>query len=161
MPMPTITLRTADLADKEAVIDLIQLLNIYEADITGDRLRDRAAAEAYYAELQARIAKHQGRILLAEVEGVIAGLMGFALDEDDAYVVEDLRVRGIVTDLIVQEQWRGRGIGQMLLTEAERLTREKGLKRLLIGVLVGNDGAERTYRAFGFKPYVSMLVKEV
>ena len=49
----------------------------------------------------------------------------------------------------------------MLLREAERLTREAGCKRLLIGALVANERAERTYRAFGFEPYVSILTKEL
>jgi ribosomal protein S18 acetylase RimI-like enzyme len=52
-------------------------------------------------------------------------------------------------------------VGQRLLQEAERLTREGGFKRLHIGVLVANDRAERTYRAFGFEPYVSLLIKDV
>jgi GNAT superfamily N-acetyltransferase len=49
----------------------------------------------------------------------------------------------------------------MLLAEAERLTREAGLKRLTIGALAANSRAERTYREFGFEPYVSVMVKAV
>ena len=64
--------------------------------------------------------------------------MGFAIDEDAAYVTDDVRRHGTVTDLVVQEEWRGRGIGRMLLAEAERLTREAGA-RLVIGALVAND----------------------
>jgi GNAT superfamily N-acetyltransferase len=76
-------------------------------------------------------------------------------------VEDDVRRHGTVTDLVVHEEWRGRGIGRLMLEEAERLTREAGCKRLVIGALVANDKAERTYRAFGFDPYVSILVKEV
>jgi ribosomal protein S18 acetylase RimI-like enzyme len=89
------------------------------------------------------------------------GAMGFSLDQDAAYVADDLRNHGTVTDLIVHNDWRGQGIGQMLLKEAERLTKEAGLKRLFIGVLVANERADRTYRAFGFEPYVSILSKDV
>jgi GNAT superfamily N-acetyltransferase len=49
----------------------------------------------------------------------------------------------------------------MLLAEAERLTRAEGLKRLVIGVLVANEKAERTYRNFGFEPYVAIMKKEL
>ena len=73
---------------------------------------------------------------MSPLEGVIVGAMGFSLDQDAAYVADTLRNHGTVTDLIVHNDWRGRGIGQMLLKEAERLTREAGLKRLFIGVLV-------------------------
>lgn len=159
--MTDLSLRTALPRDRDAVVDLILMLNLYEADLVGDRKRDRKAAMAYHEELLQRLAKRDGRIVLAEVDGAIVGAMGFSLDEDAAYVTDDVRRHGTVTDLIVHDEWRGRGIGRALLIEAERLTREAGLTRLMIGVLVANDKAERTYRAFGFEPYVSILVKAV
>ena len=159
--MTAITLRTALPRDKDAVIDLIHLLNLYEADLTGDRKRDHAAAAAYYGELLQRLARRQGRIVLAEADGVVVAAMGFSLDEDAAYVTEDVRRHGTVTDLVVREEWRGQGVGRMLLAEAERLTREAGCRRLTIGALAANRGAERTYRAFGFDPYVSILIKAI
>jgi GNAT superfamily N-acetyltransferase len=155
----TVSLRTARSADREAVIDLIQILNAHEASLTGDRRRDRAAAARYYEDLQQRLAKRQGRIILAEADRAVVAAMGFCIDEDAAYLTDDVRRHGTVTDLVVREEWRGRGVGRILLAEAERLTREAGLRRLMIGALVANEKAERTYRAFGFEPYVSILVK--
>jgi GNAT superfamily N-acetyltransferase len=159
--MSTITLRTAQPSDRDAVIDLILALNIFEADLTGDRKRNRAAAAAYYDELQQRLSRRDGRIVLAEAQGVAVAAMGFSLDEDAAYITDDVRRHGTVTDLVVHENWRGQGIGRLLLNEAERLTREAGLTRLTIGALAANEKAERAYRAFGFEPYVSILVKAV
>jgi GNAT superfamily N-acetyltransferase len=157
--MTSFRLRTALPSDRDAIVDLIHALNVVEADLTGDRKRDRAAAAAYYDELLQRLSKRNGRIVLAEADGNPVAAMGFSLDEDAAYITDDVRRHGTVTDLIVNDEWRGQGIGRMLLKEAERLTREAGLKRLAIGVLVANEKAERTYRAFGFEPYVSILTK--
>jgi GNAT superfamily N-acetyltransferase len=157
--MATLRLRTAAPSDRETVIDLIHALNVVEADLTGDRKRDRMAAAAYYDELQQRLSRRQGRVVLAEADGVAVAAMGFSLDEDAAYVTDDVRHHGTVTDLIVREEWRGRGVGRRLLEEAERMTRQAGHARLAIGVLAANDKAERAYRAFGFEPYVSVLVK--
>jgi len=154
-----VALRTAIADDRESIIDLIYALNVFEADISGDRRRDRSAAAAYYDELLQRLARRNGRLVLAETDGRVVGAMGFVIEQDAAYVVEDVRRHGVVTDLVVHEQWRGRGIGSLLLKEAERLAREAGLKRLTIGALAGNENAERVYRAFGFEPYVSILVK--
>ncbi len=159
--MSSITLRTALPSDRDTVIDLIHRLNVFEADLTGDRRRDHGGAISYYDELMQRLSRRNGRIILAEAEGFVVAAMGLSLDQDAAYVVDDVRSHGTVTDLIVHDDWRGRGIGQMLLREAERLTREAGLKRLVIGALVANERAERTYRAFGFEPYVSILSKEL
>ncbi|NIX77945.1 GNAT family N-acetyltransferase [Microvirga terricola] len=156
-----ITLRTARGSDRNAVIELIHQLNVFEADLTGDRRRDYGGAEGYYDELMQRLGSRQGRIILAIDNGIVVGAMGFSCDQDAAYITDDVRRHGTVTDLIVNEQWRGRGVGQMLLREAERLTREAGFKRLHIGVLAANERAERTYRAFGFEPYVTLLVKDL
>jgi GNAT superfamily N-acetyltransferase len=156
-----LALRTALPADRDAVVELIHRLNVFEADLTNDRKRDHASAARYHDELLQRLAKRQGRIVVAERAGIIVAAMGFLIDEDAVYVTDDVRRHGIVTDLIVHEEWRGQGIGQALLLEAERLTREAGLKRLLIGALVANERAERTYRQFGFEPYVSLLLKDI
>ena len=159
--MPSITLRTALPADRGTVAGLIHQLNVFEADLVGDRRRDYGAAEEYYDELMQRLSRRNGRVVLAEAEGLVVAAMGFSLDQDAAYVTGDVRNHGTVTDLIVHSDWRGRGIGRMLLNEAERLTKEAGLKRLVIGALVANERAEHTYRAFGFAPYVSILSKEL
>lgn len=159
--MSSITLRTALPQDRDTVIELIHQLNVFEADLVGDRRRDYDGADAYYDELMARLTRRNGRIILAEADGIVVGAMGFSLDQDAAYVTEEVRSHGTVTDLIIHAEWRGKGIGQMLLNEAERLTREAGLRRLMIGALIANERALRTYGQFGFEPYVSFLKKEL
>lgn len=156
-----ITLRTALPSDRATIVELIHQLNLFEADLVHDRRRDYGAAEGYYADLMQRLTRRNGRIVLAEVDGIIVGAMGFSADQDAVYMAEDVRNHGTVTDLIVHDEWRGRGIGQMLLAEAERLTREAGFTRLAIGVLVANERAERTYRNFGFEPYVAIMKKDL
>ncbi len=156
-----ITLRPALAKDRDAVVELIHRLNVFEADLTGDRRREYSAAEGYYGELMQRLYSRNGRIILAVDDGIVVGAMGFVIDQDAAYVTENARHHGTVTDLIVHEDWRGQGIGRMLLAEAERLTRAAGVGRLFIGVLVANERAERTYRQFGFEPYVSIMKKEL
>ena len=78
-------------------------------------------------------------MILAEEDGEVLAAMGFVVQTDAAYVVESVREYAVVTDLVVDARFRGRGIGQMLLREAERLAREAGLKRLTIAALVAND----------------------
>jgi GNAT superfamily N-acetyltransferase len=159
--MMAITLRTAMPADRDAVVGLIRQLNVFEAELTGDRLRDQAAAEGYYRELSERLAKRDGRIVVAVEDGEVVAAMGFVVQTDAAYMVENVREYAVVTDLVVDDRHRRRGIGQMLLREAEGLTREAGLTRLSIGALTANMRAERTYREFGFRPYVTIMTKTV
>jgi ribosomal protein S18 acetylase RimI-like enzyme len=154
-----VRLRTANPGDREALIELIRTLNTYEAAITGDRLVTRAAAEGYYVGLVERVAKQEGRIVVAEADRRSVAMLGLIVQEDQVFVREDVRRHGYVCDLIVHEDWRGRGIGRLLLAEAERCTREKGLKRLVIGVMQGNSGAERLYADLGFSIYAKAMMK--
>jgi GNAT superfamily N-acetyltransferase len=154
-----VRVRTAVPADRDAVVALIRALNIYEAAITGDRLVSQAAAEAYYAGLIDRIARQDGRLLAAAAGRSVVGILGLIVQEDQVFVREEVRRHGYVSDLVVDETWRGRGVGRLLLGEAERLTREKGLNRLVIGVMAGNDGAERLYAELGFAVYAKAMMK--
>ena len=86
-------------------------------------------------------------------------MLGLIVQEDQVFVRDDVRRHGYVSDLVVDEAWRGKGIGRLLIGEAERLTREKGLKRLVIGVMAGNDGAERLYGELGFSVYAKAMMK--
>jgi ribosomal protein S18 acetylase RimI-like enzyme len=154
-------LRTATAADRDALVDLIRALNIYEAAITGDRLVTRAAAEGYYIGLVERVAKQEGRLIVAEADRRVIGMLGLIVQEDQVFVREDVRRHGYVCDLVVDEHWRGRGIGRLLMAEAERHTREKSLKRLVVGVMAGNDSAERLYAELGFSVYAKAMMKPV
>ncbi|MET0428668.1 MAG: GNAT family N-acetyltransferase [Microvirga sp.] len=161
MTRVTISLRAAVPSDREAVVEFIHQLNVFETALTGDRRVDYGAARSYYGELQQRISRNGGRIVLALAERQVVAAMGFSLDEDAAYIVDEVRRHGTVTDLVVAEAWRGRGVGRLLLQEAERLTRAAGYKRLLIGALAANARARRIYEDFGFEPYVSILTKDL
>jgi ribosomal protein S18 acetylase RimI-like enzyme len=154
-------LRTATAADRDALVDLIRALNIYEAAITGDRLVTRAAAEGYYIGLVERVAKQEGRLIVADADRRVIGMLGLIEQEDQVFVREDVRRHGYVCDLVVDEHWRGRGIGRLLMAEAERHTREKSLKRLVVGVMAGNDSAERLYAELGFSVYAKAMMKPV
>jgi GNAT superfamily N-acetyltransferase len=156
----TIRLRTAHARDREIVIEFIHRLNAFEAAIQDDRKQDYGSARGYYDELTYRLSRSNGRLILAVADEGPVALMGFSIDEDAAYITDDRRRHGTVTDLIVDDGWRGQGVGRMLLDEAERITREAGLHRLTIGVLDSNTRARRTYEAFGFRSYVSILTKD-
>ena len=155
----TVRVRTALAADREAIVGLIRALNIHEAAITGDRLVTHSAADAYYLALLDRIARQEGRLLAAAAEAGVVGMLGLIVQEDQVFVRADLRRHGYVSDLVVEEAWRGQGVGRLLIGEAERLTREKGLKRLVIGVMAGNAGAERLYGELGFSLYAKAMMK--
>lgn len=92
-----------------------------------------------------------GIILVAELGNDVGG---FAVvlsrvksdDLDDG----DLEY-GLISEIVVAREHRGRGIGRRLLQAAESFARERHVKWLRIGVLSDNRAADRLYESMGYE----------
>jgi ribosomal protein S18 acetylase RimI-like enzyme len=156
----TLTIRPFEMADREAAVDLFLELNRHEFAITGDRRTDRGGAEFCVEDMIAALG--QGAVaLVAEAGGEVAGLMVWVAQTDEPYMAEAERRHGSVQDIVVARAHRGQGIGQALLAEAERLTREAGMPRLKLTVLYGNDAAVAAYERAGYRDYARVMLKAV
>ncbi|WP_160000056.1 GNAT family N-acetyltransferase [Roseomonas sp. 18066] len=150
-------LRAATGADRDALVEQFQGLNVHEDGITGDRRRDRDAAIASLEAADAKVARSQGHALVAEQDGAVIGHCYLTFERHPPYVTE--RDYAYVAELYVRPEARSQGLGRALLAEAERLARARGMKRMLIGVVIGNDRAQAAYQRFGFSPYTTELIK--
>ncbi|MDP2078820.1 MAG: GNAT family N-acetyltransferase [Sulfuricurvum sp.] len=59
---------------------------------------------------------------------------------------------GFIEDMIVQIDFRGQGIGSLLLTSLITTSKQLGYKRLSLGVDLRNTPAKAFYAKFGFHP---------
>ena len=66
-----------------------------------------------------------------------------------------------IFDLAVQKNRRGKGIGTLLLNEAERWARERGAEYMELGVLEANEGAQRLYARCGYLGAMRTLRKKI
>ena len=62
--------------------------------------------------------------------------------------------RGYLDELIVARSHRGQGLGSQLMDWADGVFRERGVRRVELRVVVGNEGARRFYERRGFLPSV-------
>jgi ribosomal protein S18 acetylase RimI-like enzyme len=152
-------IREAGAGDWGRVAELIWALNRYEQSISGDRRTDRGAAVRYLAGLRRRVRRARGQVLLAGAPGEALGVIAWGEELDPVFVAPPWRRRAQVFDLVVAESARRRGIGTALLRAVEAEAAARGLRRLAIGVLAGNDAAEAAYRRFGFRAYALDLIK--
>lgn len=60
---------------------------------------------------------------------------------------------GIVHNLFVRSDFRGRGIGGALLTRAESLLADRGVAGVRLEILAANNAAGRFYRERGYEPH--------
>ncbi len=153
------TIRPATPQDDAALAEQFQGLNVYEEPFAGDRRLDAAGGREALAACRARVAETGGHALVAELDGQVVGHIFVWFETAGVYIREELRRHAHVADLFVREAARGHGIGTAMLAEAERLARVAGVKRITIGVLVGNDGAQALYRREGYRPYAVELNK--
>ena len=158
----TISIRQARLPDDAAVIlSFIDGIQAFENPIEPDRRTDARVAKEYLAEIAERLAKQPGAIFLAEDAGAAAGWALVGREQNAVYVREDERVYANISELYVDENSRGKGVGQALIAACEEWARRQKLGVVMIGVLPGNQRANAIYREAGFAPYALQLRKYV
>jgi len=144
-------------ADEPAILSFIIGLQDHEAAFEPDRRRDPAFALEHWHELQRRHAEKHGVILIAEDAGKTVG-WAFAYDETaEIFVVQAERSYGLLAELFVMPQARGKGLGRALIEGCETWARNRGHKHLAVGVLAKNPSAIRAYEGAGYAPYWNMM----
>ncbi len=89
--------------------------------------------------------RNEGRAFAIEVEGQLAGWLGF---EEEDY--PDFRSVGL--DISLSERFQGRGLGPAALrTAIDWLVAERSHHRFTIDPAVGNERAIRAYESAGFR----------
>lgn len=159
--MSAFRIREAHLPDDRAAFCTFILgSQRYEHELEPDRRLDAPVAEEHLAHLLANVAKHNGKIFVAESDGGERLGWGVAHErESEVFVVENLRLHGYISELFVVEQARGLGVGRALIAACEEWARARGLPVMMIGVLAGNARARQIYETSGFSPYAVELRK--
>jgi GNAT superfamily N-acetyltransferase len=138
----------------------ILALQTFEHAFEPDRRLDEAVADEYFVQLHDAVMRRNGCIFVATDDG--GRQVGWAVvheEDNDIYVEAEERLYGYISELFIQEDWRGRGVGRTLIDSCEAWGRARGLKVMMIGVLPGNTRASRLYDSSGYTPYAVMRRK--
>lgn len=142
-----ITVRKATPADAAAVAGLIDELartGGWESPVT-------AAYAAHYLGLCG-----QG-VLLAEEDGEVLGLISCSIRPNLNHAADSC----LIEELIVRRRARGRGIGQALVEELERLAAARRCAEISVTTLPKNKAAIAFYRRLGFTDEALFLEKHL
>ena len=96
-------------------------------------------------------------LVVAEAQGRVVGFIHGMVK--DAPTPLAPKLTGQVTDLIVAEGHRGRGVGTRLVEAASRRFREKDAQELILNAAVCNKPAREFWEAMGFEPWTQTLWK--
>jgi ribosomal protein S18 acetylase RimI-like enzyme len=88
--------------------------------------------------------KYVGHLIVGQTRGTITGLSF-----------------GYIYDIFVEEEFRGKGVGKLLLQKAKDYCRKKGHSRIVLSVTATNDSAIKLYSRTGYKPERMTMAKEI
>jgi ribosomal protein S18 acetylase RimI-like enzyme len=110
---------------------------------------DKEKWTKHVLELFEKLSKREtDRIFVAEDES--HAFLGYLWVGEGSNMMTGLK-QGYIFDIFVKKEFRGKGIGKILLEKAQSYCREKGYSRILLRVFVNNANAIGLYNRMGFK----------
>lgn len=142
--MENIQVRTARLEDLDT------LLQFEQGVITAERPFDETLKEGHihYYNLKAMIESPGTEVVLAEVDGEVAG-SGYARIEDSKPYNQHTR-HAYLGFMYVPPQHRGKGINGKIIEALKSWAVSKGITELRLDVYHGNEAAIKAYEKAGF-----------
>ena len=141
---------------RAAVEDLMALLQDHEAALDVTRPPGDAVAGRHFQYLLDCCAQQDGGVYVALDRGSVCGFLVVLVervDADDQHLYEPFKSYGLVTDLLVAEAYRGRGVAGALMARAEAHVQSRGIGSIQVAALAANTDAAAFYRHAGYAPY--------
>jgi GNAT superfamily N-acetyltransferase len=139
------SIRAAASADSHAIANLVTQLGYPSS---AEEIRKRLAAFADNPDYAVWVAEYGGRVV-----GLTGVFLHYAVEFDGAY--------GRLLGLVVDEPYRGRGIGKKLLEVAEAWLRERGIAKLTLTSGHQRKEAHEFYRRLGYTETGLRFVKDL
>lgn len=101
-------------------------------------------------------------VLVAVTKSAAPEVVGYAyarLEGRDWWRLRD--ACGVLHDLVVEQAWRGRGVGTALLGGVAAWLREKGSPRMVIETAAANAPAQAFFQKHGFRPTLIEMATEL
>jgi len=117
--------------------------------------------DKYIPKILERCIQSAGKILIAEIDGEVAGFATILTRVSSAELEDGDVEYGLVSDLMVLKKYRRRGLGRQLLEAAELYARTNNVKSLRIGVLAGNQAADKLYSSMGYSSLYTEREKDL
>ena len=145
------TIRFAETRDIPGMIELLKQVGQVHHDIRPDLFRD--GAQKYSpADLEALLLDPARPILIADMDGKVAGYCFCILQVTEGSPVLCDRKVLYIDDLCVDESRRGTGIATALYAKTLEYAKSLGCHAVTLNVWCGNDSAMRFYEKCGMKP---------
>ena len=113
----------------------------------------------YASFLSEQLEQPDVAVLVAEENGDV---IGYAYAAVEGYDYMSLRgPAGVLHDVIVDPEYRGRGIGRQLLVAALQFLKSHGAPRVVLTTAEQNEPARRLFTSAGFRPTMIEMTREL
>src|SRR6266404_6373101 len=140
-----VTIRAAEAADVEALADLMTQLG-YPTRASEMQMR-----------METILANKNYATFVAVSKGKVCGMIGTFT----CYSYEHNSPSGRILVLVVSEKMRGRGIGHVLITAAEKDLAQKNIRRVAVNTRFERKEAHEFYENVGYRRNGFRFVKEL
>lgn len=160
-----IIIREYEVKDFDQILPLADRFEDYliALDDMGRLKREEGFAEKYLTLTLQEIEEKGGKFYVAcDGEKIIGGVIGVHEENSPQLTVEQgERKCGRVTELYLEEEYRGQKIGKMLMEKIENFFRENNYDDIVLEVLKPNTNAHEFYKAQGYKDRAIEMLKEL
>jgi GNAT superfamily N-acetyltransferase len=149
-------LRAAAPADEPVLVDLFRQVHDLHVAARPDLFENPGEGLAE-REVELMLSDLDAALLVAEVDGAVAGLVYVVLEHRPRRPGAVGRRTALTDVLAVGEGLRGRGIGTALMRAAVAWAEGQGVDEHLVRVHAFNRGARRLYERLGYETAVTTL----
>jgi ribosomal protein S18 acetylase RimI-like enzyme len=150
-----ITIRKATIKDLELVQNFNKKLHVYESQYSDEFDEEWVYSESGRAQFENRLKGRNSIVYIAEDNGQP---VGFAMAHIfKAFMRKRIDKIGFLEYLYVEDKYRNKGIGAMLLEKVENFLRDKKISRIRLTTFTTNTDAIRFYSAHGIDKFVFIL----
>jgi ribosomal protein S18 acetylase RimI-like enzyme len=149
-PDANLVVRAAEPGDLPRVAELAgELVRLHHATDPGRFFLADRIEEGYAWWFARELERAEAVILVATIDGAIAGYAYGTLEERDWNMLLD--AHGALHDVFVASTARRGGVGRALVEALVRALEKLGAPRIVLSTMVGNEAAQRVFRACGFR----------
>lgn len=159
--MPTPIVRPATSADLPRIGRLGALLVEEHHGFDPERFlgAKRRTPADYAAFMKAQLENPDVAVLVAEVNGDVIGYVYAAIEGYDYMALRG--PAGVLHDIIVDPESRGRGVGRLLLDAVLAFLKSRGVPRVVLTTAEQNAAAHRLYESVGFRRTMIEMTREL
>ncbi|MDD2515978.1 MAG: GNAT family N-acetyltransferase [Candidatus Gracilibacteria bacterium] len=158
-------IKTREYSEKDYInlIECVEKLqdHIISVDNLGINIRSPEYGEYYTNNFLKKIKENQGIIYVVYDEEKMIGFIGFIIEEscpEDKYEIKPIKI-GRVSELFVNENYRGKKIGHSLINLAEDYFNKNNCNLSRIEVFVPNKIAYDFYHRLGYEDRIADVSK--